>query len=369
MSETQNLFDSLLQLAVENGASDIHIKSGKPAYLRISGHLEPVEMEPIGAQQVIEFIEVSLPHQFAPKWRENRQVDYSYDLSHRGLGRFRVNAFFQRNAPSIVFRAVKSAPPTFDELNHDATVFKKLCEANDGIILVCGATGSGKSSSLAAMLDHLNAEFDLHIVTLEDPIEFTFRDKKSVFSQREIGIDAPTFELGLKAAMRQDPDVILVGEMRDADTFETAISAAETGHLVFGTLHAANAQQAVQRLFDFFPPEQQHGMRRTIAGALRAIISQQLCPKLEGGGRVPVVEIFVVDSLAKKILMDGAFERIPDVIEANKENGSKSFNADLLRLIKSGMISRQDGLQRSPNPKALEMNLKGIFIQGGGVVG
>lgn len=369
MSETQTLFDSLLQLAVENGASDIHIKSGKPAYLRISGHLEPVEMEPISAQQIIEFIEVSLPHQFTPKWRENRQVDYSYDLSHRGLGRFRLNAFFQRNAPSMVFRAVKSSPPTFEELNHDAGVLKKLCDANDGIILVCGATGSGKSSTLAAMLDHLNAESDLHIVTLEDPIEFTFRDRKSVFSQREIGIDAPTFELGLKAAMRQDPDVILVGEMRDADTFETAISAAETGHLVFGTLHAANAQQAIQRVFDFFPPEQQHGMKRTIAGALRAVISQQLCPKLEGGGRVPVVEIFVIDALAKKILMDGAFEKIPDVIESGKENGSKTFNGDLLRLIKSGMISRQDGLQRSPNPKALEMNLKGIFIQGGGVVG
>lgn len=368
MSETQTLFDSLLQLAVENGASDIHIKSGKPAFLRISGHLEAVEMEPIAAQQVIEFIELTLPHQFSPKWRENRQVDYSYDLSHKGLGRFRINAFFQRNSPSIVFRAVKSSPPTFEELSHDATVFKKLCEANDGIILVCGATGSGKSSTLAAMFNHLNTEYDLHIVTLEDPIEFTFTDRKSVFSQREIGIDAPDFRQGLKAAMRQDPDVILVGEMRDADTFDTAVNAAETGHLVFGTLHAANAQQGIQRLFDFFPPEEQHAMRRTVAGALRAVISQQLCPKLEGGGRVPVVEIFVVDALARKILTEGAFEKIPDVIEAGKENGSKTFNADLLRLIKAGVISKQDGLQRSPNPKALEMNLRGIFIQAGGVV-
>ena len=369
MSETQNLFDSLLQLAVENGASDIHLKSGKPAYLRISGHLEPVEMDLISAQQIIEFIEISLPHQFATRWHENRQVDYSYDMSHRGLGRFRVNAFFQRNAPSMVFRAVKSHPPSFEELNHEPSVFKKLCDHNDGIVLVCGATGSGKSSTLAAMLDFMNAEQDLHIVTLEDPIEFIFRDKKSVFSQREVGIDAPTFQLGLKSAMRQDPDVILVGEMRDGETFETAINAAETGHLVFGTLHAANAMQAVQRLFDFFPPEAQQGMRRTIAGCLRAIISQQLCPKLEGGGRVPVVEIFVIDPLAKKILIDGNFERIGDVIESNRENGSKSFNTDLLRLIKSGLISRADGLQRSPNPKALEMNLKGIFIQGGGVVG
>jgi twitching motility protein PilT len=369
MSETQNLFDSLLQLAVENGASDIHLKSGKPAYLRITGHLEPVEMEPISAQQIIEFIEISLPHQFATKWHENRQVDYSYDLAHRGLGRFRVNAFFQRNAPSMVFRAVKSHPPGFEELNHEPTVFKRLCEANDGIVLICGATGSGKSSTLAAMLDHMNTEYDLHIVTLEDPIEFIFRDKKSVFSQREVGIDAITFQLGLKSAMRQDPDVILVGEMRDGETFETALNAAETGHLVFGTLHTSNAQQAIQRLFDFFPPEQQMGLRRTIAGSLKAIISQQLCPKLEGGGRVPIVEIFVVDSLARKIIIDGQFEKIGDVIEANKENGSKSFNADLLRLIKSGMISRQDGLQRSPNPKALEMNLKGIFLQGGGVVG
>lgn len=369
MSDTRNLFDSLLRLAVENGASDIHIKSGRRASLRINGRLEPVEMEPLEAAQILEFIDYSLPVRFGPRWSENRQIDYSYDMTKEGIGRFRVNAFYQRNSPSLVFRAVRNHPPSFEDLNHDAEIFRKLADARDGIILVCGATGSGKSSTLAAMLQYMNEREDLHIVTLEDPIEYIFQDDRSVFSQREIGIDAPDFRMGLKAAMRQDPDVILVGEMRDGETFETALNAAETGHLVFGTLHASDARQAIQRLFDFFPPEEQYGLRRTIAGSLRAIVSQQLCPMLEGNGRVPVCEVFVVDAIARKKIIEGEFERIGDIIDAGKEVGSKSFNADLLRLIKSGKISRQDGLRLSPNPKSLEMNLRGIFIQASGVVG
>ncbi|MGE9294760.1 MAG: type IV pilus twitching motility protein PilT, partial [Puniceicoccales bacterium] len=209
---------------------------------------------------------------------------------------------------------------------------------------------------------------DKHIVTLEDPIEFNYTDKKSVFNQREIGIDAPTFELGLKAVLRQDPDVILIGEMRDKSTFETALHAAETGHLVFGTLHAGSAQQAVQRLFEFFPVEQQHSMRRQIASTLRGTITQKLIPGIEGG-RVPCVELFVVDSLARNVIEDGEFQKINAVIDGGDETGSKSFNRDLYRLIKAGLVSKADGLAASPNPKSLEMNLKGIFLSTGGLVG
>lgn len=368
MSESVEIFNSLLQLAVDNGASDIHIKSDKPAFLRLHGRLEAVDMDPLTVDQIREFIESTVPEQFFEDWQRDMQIDYCYDLNELNLGRFRVNGFYQRGTPSMVFRHVKDQPPSFEELNHDPTVFKSLASHRDGIVLVCGPTGSGKSSTLAALLQYINTHFDKHIVTLEDPIEFNYTDAKSVFNQREIGIDAPTFSLGLKAVLRQDPDIILIGEMRDADTFETALHAAETGHLVFGTLHAANAQQAVQRLFEFFPVEQQASMRRQIAGALRATITQKLVPAMEGG-RVPAVEIFVVDKLAESVIEEGTFEKIQAVLESGEDVGSKSFNQDLLRLINEGLISKQDGLNYSPNPKALEMNLKGIFLSHGGIVG
>jgi len=369
MSEAVEIFNSLLQLAVENKASDIHVKSNKSAYLRMHGSLEAVEMDAIMDKQVLDFINETVPPQFAEEWKKNFQVDYCYSLEDKGLGRFRVSAFFQRNLPSIVFRHIKDKPPTFEQLNYESDALKKLCEQNDGIVLVCGATGSGKSSTLAAMINYINQNQDLHIVTLEDPIEYMYTDIKSLINQREVGLDTPTFALGLKAVLRQDPDIILVGEMRDAHTFETAIHAAETGHLVFGTLHAANAQQAVQRLFDFFPPEQQIGMRRTIAGCLRATITQKLVPAIEGGGRMPVVELFIVDMLARSVIQEGQFDKIPAVIEAGGDIGSKSFNKDLYRLIKDGKISKNVGLEVSPNPKALDMNLKGIFLSQGGIVG
>ncbi len=366
MSDTVETIDNLLELAVQNGASDIHIKSNKPAYLRLHGRLEAVDMDPLPVEGIYEFVDYGCPQKFLDRWRQDAQVDFSYKLDE--VGRFRVSAFHQRGTPSLVFRHVKDQPPTFEQLQHSPETFQKLCTAKDGIVLVCGPTGSGKSSTLAAMLNWINQNYDRHIVTLEDPIEFNYTDAKSVFNQREVGIDTPNFALGMRAVLRQDPDIILIGEMRDQETFQTAISAAETGHLVFGTLHSANAQQAVQRLFEFFPPDQQITMRRQIAGALRATITQRLVPALEGDGRVPVVEIFVVDSLGRKVIEEGQFEKIPAVLEAGKESGSKSFNGDLYRLIKEGKITKQDGLAYSPNPKALEMNLKGIFLSTGGIV-
>ena len=367
MADTVEMFNSLLRLAVENGASDIHVKSDRPAVLRLDGHLEPIDMDPLPMPMVQQFIEQSCPPQFLERWHEDSQVDYCYAIDE--IGRFRVNGFYQRGRVSMVFRHVKERPPTFDELNHDPTVFKRLSKLKDGIVLVCGATGSGKSSTLAALLNYINHNYDKHIVTLEDPIEFNYADVKSVINQREVGIDTPTFRTGLRAVLRQDPDIILIGEMRDKDTFDTALSAAETGHLVLGTLHASNGQQAVQRLFEFYPPDQIENMRRQIAEALKATICQKLVPALEGSGRVPVVEIFVVESLGAKVIEEGSYEKIPAVIEASKEAGSKSFNQDLYNLIKAGRITKDDGLAFSPNPKALEMNLKGIFLSTGGLVG
>lgn len=361
------MFNSLLRLAVENGASDIHVKSDRPAVLRLDGHLEPIDMDPLPMPMVEQFIEESCPPQFIDRWHDDSQIDYCYAVDQ--IGRFRVNGFFQRGRISMVFRHVKDKPPSFEDLNHDPTVFKRLSKSKDGIILVCGATGSGKSSTLAALINHINHTYDKHIVTLEDPIEFNYADVKSVINQREVGIDTPSFQTGLRAVLRQDPDIILIGEMRDKTTFDTALSAAETGHLVLGTLHASNGQQAVQRLFEFYPPDQIENMRRQIGEALKATICQKLVPALEGSGRVPVVEIFVVDSLGSKVIEEGNYEKIPAVIEASKEAGSKSFNQDLYNLIKAGRITKDDGLAFSPNPKALEMNLKGIFLSTGGLVG
>lgn len=356
----------LLHLAVDNGASDIHIKSNKPAFLRLSGHLESVEMEPISPEDIKEFIEQSVPEQFFGDWARERQVDYSYRVEN--IGRFRVNCFLQRGLPSVVMRHVSDHPPTFEDLNTDGGVLSRLCAEKDGLVLLCGATGSGKSSTLAAMINHINQEYDKHIVTLEDPIEFTYTDIKSIINQREIGIDCPTFADGMRAVLRQDPDVILVGEMRDRATFETALQASETGHLVFGTLHASNAQQAIQRLFDFFPEERRYALQRQIGLALRATITQKLLPALEGTGRYPVSESFILDSLARKTIIEGQFEKLEAVIEASEDNGSKTFNQDLYRLVKAGKITKESALENSPNPRQLEMNLKGIFLSSGGIV-
>jgi twitching motility protein PilT len=363
----EEIINSLLKLAVENEASDIHIKSDKPGILRLNGILQEVDMEPISAAEARDFITETVPYKFKDDWEHDGQIDYSYSI--KGIGRFRVNGFFQRGTVSVVFRHVKDQAPTFDELNiSNGEVLENLCQLKDGVVLICGATGSGKSSTLASMMNWINNNLNRHVVTLEDPIEFNFDDRKSVFNQREIGIDAPSFSHGMRAVLRQDPDIILIGEMRDKTTFETALSAAETGHLVLSTLHSSGSQQAVQRVFEFFPPEQQVIMRRQIAGSLKAICTQRLIPSLEGDRRYPAIETFVIDSLGKSVIQEGQFEKIPAVVEAGKENGSNTFNQSLYELVQGGLISKTDALKFSPNPKALEMNLKGIFLSSGAIV-
>lgn len=361
MSQTTEIFNDLLKLAVESGASDIVIKSGKPGYVRLSGRLKPVDMDPILPAEVREFVDTHVPRVFRSRWEEEGQVDFAY--SAEGVGRFRVNAFHQRGTASLVFRHIKSRVPSFETLKLSAEPMLNLVKAKDGIVLVCGATGSGKSSTLAAMLGWINENADKHIITLEDPIEFTFQDDKSVFQQREIGLDVPTFDLAIKSVLRQNPDIILIGEMRDRETFETAISAAETGHLVLSTMHAGTVSQALTRLFEFFPPEQQLQARRQIAGSLRGFVCQKLIPTLEGGGRVPANEILSADSVVKNLILEGQFEKVQGILDAGTDSASFSFNRDIYRLVKAGTISKADGLRFSPNPQALEMNLKGIFFK------
>jgi len=355
------IFNDLLRLAVESGASDIVIKSNKPGYVRMAGRLKPVDMDPISCPEAQAFVDEHVPKVFRKKWEDDGQVDFAYAAE--GVGRFRVNAFHQRGLVSVVMRHIKSRVPTFEDLGLQTDSLLKLAQAKDGILLICGATGSGKSSTMAAMLNWVNLNFDKHIVTIEDPIEYTFQDEKSLFQQREIGLDVPSFEMAIKSVLRQNPDIILIGEMRDKETFETAISAAETGHLVFSTMHAATVAQSLTRLFEFFPPEQQLQARRQIAGSLRGFICQKLIPTLDGNGRVPANEILNADATVKNLILEGQFEKIQGILEGSADSNSFSFNKDIYRLIKAGKISKADGLRFSPNPQALEMNLKGIFIK------
>lgn len=355
------VFNDLLRLAVDSGASDIVIKSNKPGYVRLAGKLKPVDMDPITGIEARAFVDEHVPPVFRPKWEGDGQIDFAYAAA--DVGRFRVNAFHQRGTVSIVFRHIKSRVPEFEELGLQGDAMLKLAQAKDGILLICGATGSGKSSTLAAMLNWINRNLDRHIVTIEDPIEYTFIDDKSVFQQREIGLDVPNFELAIKAVLRQNPDIILIGEMRDRETFETAISAAETGHLVFSTMHAATVAQSLTRLFEFFPPEQLAQARRQIAGSLRGFICQKLIPTIDGSGRVPANEILNADSVVRNLILEGQNEKINEVLSGGTDSSSYSFNKDILRLIKEGKVSKADGIRFSPNPQALEMNLKGIFFK------
>jgi twitching motility protein PilT len=361
MTAHTEIFEDLLKLAVESAASDVVIKSNKPGYVRLAGRLKPVDMDPISGAEARAWVDDHVPKTFLPRWESEGQVDFAY--ASEEIGRFRVNAFHQRGTVSIVFRHIKSRVPEFEELNLNGEPLLKLAQAKDGILLVCGATGSGKSSTMAAMLNWINRNLDRHIVTIEDPIEYTFIDDKSVFQQREIGLDVPNFELAIKAVLRQNPDIILIGEMRDRETFETAISAAETGHLVFSTMHAATVAQSLTRLFEFFPPEQLAQARRQIAGSIRGFICQKLIPMLDGNSRLPANEILTADAVVKNLILEGQNEKIQGLLESGTDSTSYSFNRDLLRLIKAGKISKADGIRFSPNPQALEMNLKGIFFK------
>jgi twitching motility protein PilT len=288
------------------------------------------------------------------------------DLAHSvpGLGRFRVNCMLQRGSVGIVMRHVKGKILDFASLNLPPAM-ESVCRIARGLVLVTGTTGSGKSTTLASIIDKINQERRCHIVTLEDPIEFLHHNKKSIVSQREVGIDTANFSTALRAAMREDPDVILIGEMRDAETFQAAMSAAETGHLVFSTLHTTNAMLTVDRIIDLFPSNQHTQVRSQLALQVRGCIAQRLLQAKDGVGRVPTVEIMFNTPAIAQLIRDNVLKQIPNAIAGGKEEGMQTFNMSLVDLVKRGLVTQEEAEWNSDNPDELKMNLQGIYLSQG----
>jgi twitching motility protein PilT len=357
--------NDLLELMVDQGASDLHIQVKQAPTLRISGSMTPVDGPPLTAKDSEDLVKAITSNANQEKLKTTGGADFGFAF--KGQSRFRVSVLRAKGAYGMVLRQIPSDIFGLSQIGLPDKI-KELISRPRGLILVTGPTGSGKSTTLASMVNWINEHHDGHIITVEDPIEYFHEHKKCIVTQREVGVDVGSFSDAIRGALRQDPDVVLIGEMRDKNSIETALQAAETGHLVFGSLHASNAQQAIQRLFEFFPEERRVSLQRQVAYALRATITQKLLPALEGGGRFPVSESFILDSLARKTIMEGDFEKIEAVIEANEDNGSMTFNQDLFRLVKAGKVTREDALSSSPNPRQLEMNLKGIFLSSGGIV-
>ena len=357
----------VLKIAVENNASDVHVKENAPVFYRIDGTM--IGCDFVADKQLVDsFIE-----QVAnPKQRETLEVTGDLDLSHREdeVGRFRVNIHRQRGLIGITFRWVKSEILNFEQLGLPY-VLNNIAEAKRGIIIITGTTGSGKSTTMAAILQYINTYRQEHVITIEDPIEFEFADEQSVFEQREVGLDTDSFSGALKHALRQDPDIIMVGEMRDRISFEAALQAADTGHLVITTLHASNASQTITRILDMFEKNEQDAIREALASNLCAVVSQRLVPLASGSGRAPVNEIMINTPIVNKLIQEDRMEKLSSAIQAGQGDGMMSFNQCLLELVNSGKVTRDDAVAASDNPEALKMNFEGIFLNsdGGGLVG
>ena len=360
------LFTKILKIAVEGAASDIHIKIGTPIIFRINRELVAVECPQPTADWMNKMVQTITPTHLKKRLEEDREVDFSYYIP--DVGRFRTNLFQQRGQWALAMRYVRNHVASFEELGLLEQI-KSIAEAPRGIVLVAGSTGSGKSTTLAAMIEHINANFKKHIITLEDPIEFVFEDNQSVIEQREVGLDTSSFHQALKHVLRQDPDVIMLGEMRDDISFGAAMSAADTGHLVLSTLHTTTAAQSITRILDFFKADEREQVRRQLAGTLRSVICQRMVPTVSGR-MTPALEIMVNSPLIKKMLEENRLDKLTAAIETGADDGMLTFNQSLFNLVKAGRVTEKEALAKASNPQALEMNFKGIFLnEGGRIVG
>lgn len=349
--------------AIKNRASDLHLKVGQVPKLRLFGELKNTKGEIITAKKMEELVFELLTTQQKETFLDYGTLDFAHEVD--GEHRFRTNLFRQRGMISLVARRVESNIPSFEKL-HLPEVLKTICQSRSGLILVVGPTGCGKTTTIASMINYINLTRHCHIVTIEDPIEYLFKDEKAVVSQREIGLDTNDYNDALTYLMRQDPDVVFVGEARDFNTITAGMRAAETGHLVFATLHSANASQAVHRLLDLFPQSERDLVRQTLSLAIRAIVSQALIPSLiEGIDRIPAMEVLIVNAPARKLITEGREADLPSVIRSSQHEGMQDLTYELVRLVKEGLIDPKDAYKYAPNKDELKMVMKGISTTDG----
>jgi twitching motility protein PilT len=350
----------LLKMAVGAGASDLHMKVGSYPMMRVGGLLLPITTDArLEIADTAGMAASMLTADQREKFERTRELDLAY--SQPGLGRFRVNIFQQRGTVGLVMRVIPMRVPTIDELNLPP-VLKQIADEERGLVLVTGTTGSGKSTTLAAMIDHINGTTPCHIMTVEDPIEYLHRDNQSLINQREVAVDTPSFAHALRAALRQDPDVILVGEMRDFETIETALAAAETGHLVFSTLHTLDATETINRIIAVFPPHQQRQVRLQLASVLKAAISQRLIPRVDGQGRVPAVEVLIGTPFIRDCIIDkDKTNLIPSAIAAGtSQYGMQTFDQSIFTLYEHGLITLDEALRWASNVDEFKLRVQGI---------
>jgi twitching motility protein PilT len=343
-------FADVLLETIDLGASDLHLTAGSPPMVRIRGRMRPLDYAPMTPQVTREVVYSFLNNDQRKRLEEDWQIDLSYSVP--GKARFRVNAFFQRASIGAVMRTIPQDIPQFDSLGLPPTILE-FTKKPRGFILVTGPTGSGKSTTLASMVDKINESRHEHIMTIEDPIEFLHRHKNCIVNQRELGTDAASFALALKAALRQDPDVILVGEMRDTETMATALTAAETGHLVFATLHTQDTSQTVDRIVDSFPPEQQHQVRSQLAIALQGIVTQQLLPTADGQGRIVACEVLVPTPAVRNLIREGKTHQIYSALQTGGAYGMQTMDSALADLVRRQKITRELAESRSSAPEEL----------------
>jgi pilus retraction protein PilT len=348
----------LLTAAVAQGAADVHLKLGQPPIFRVHGELVAQTFQALTAAQLEAIAQDLIPSHVRQQYATHHETDFSHQ--EEGVGRFRATVFNTQMVPAFALRYVKTTIPSFAELGLPP-ILQQIAHTQRGIVLAAGTTGSGKSTTLAALVECINQTRKRRIITIEDPVEFLFTDARSVISQREVGLDTPSFNDGLRHVLRQDPDIIMIGEMRDAESFSAALQASETGHLIFSTLHTDTAGQSVSRILNFFPPDQRDQVRMSLTTNLQAVICQRLVPANKGGV-VPAVEIMLSTPTVRKMMEKNALEKLPAAIETGGEDGMQTFNQALYALIKAGVVSEQNGLQYASNPEALKMNLKGIFL-------
>jgi twitching motility protein PilT len=361
--------NKLFRAMIDINGSDLHLQVGKPAILRVKGALKPLDMPLITEDQMKEWCMPMMDERNTEIFFLTGGADYAHIVEHKGeLWRFRVNLFIQTGKMGMVSRKIERSIPNFEGL-FLPPIMEELCKYDQGMVLLAGVTGSGKSTTIASMLDWINHNYAKHILTIEDPVEFVYVADKSLLNQREIGPDVSDFHTAMKHAVRQDPDIMLVGELRDRETFETAMHAAETGHLVYGTIHASSAPSTIGRILDLFPQSMHNALRSSMGFNMKAIVAQKLLPTIvDKPKRVPICEIMLFNGVVRKLILEHTDEKLPAAIRIGKAEGMQQFNDSLYHFITKEYVSRAEAFEISPNVEELKMMLKGINVKSSGML-